>query len=128
MNKTDVALECNVSRMTIFEWEKLPAFTTYLQDLLGEAEAKTRADLNELGGSAVKAIKEMLGDSKVSPGYKLAAAKMVLDHVLGKGGKLEAPSTPMPEPRAPSHQELLAAVHRAGREAYLGIVEEEVNA
>jgi hypothetical protein len=126
MSKNAVAAECEVERLQIWRWENQnPAFVLYLQDLLDEADRNTRQKIRDIGNTAIITLEDVMTSPRSSDSAKVSAAKTVLEFILNKTPRLEVPIDLREESNVPEHKELVAKVRKAGREAYLGIVEED---
>ena len=82
LSVTAAAARCGIHRATIYNWQKLPAFGAALQTSREQFLAEFQAELSELAGLAIAAIRQILTDPKASPSVRLKAALAVLDRPL----------------------------------------------
>lgn len=89
--RTLVSQEVGVSRRTLYEWERLPAFQDAVSDYLNEAQTATRMKLRSLASEAVETLRECMTSESSPWPIRYQAASKLLDFVLSE----QLPSSPL---------------------------------
>lgn len=91
----EIAAECDVSRQTLWEWRRQPAFREALEEYQSNALRDVRLRLTRLGEKACSTLESALdGDESAQKG--VTAAREVLDRI---GASFTPPLTDGQEPR-----------------------------